>query len=75
MNSEITNRWIEAGKTLSVDSNAKVKCPVCESATLQVKDERSESEPSLLERHMTCPSCGAYNSLRLKRSLNQNVAS
>jgi hypothetical protein len=67
MNSDITKRWIEAGKLIATDSCAKVPCPACQAAALQIEDVRSEINPSLLERHMLCPQCGAYNSLRLTR--------
>ncbi len=70
MSAEIVKRWIDAGKILSNDSNAEVLCPVCQSATLQVKDVRFEINSPMLERHMTCPSCGAYNALRLNRPQN-----
>ena len=68
MNSEVTKRWIEAGKVLAQDANAKVLCPVCQAETLKITDVRNESNPIELERHMSCTACGASNSLRLVRT-------
>jgi Zn finger protein HypA/HybF involved in hydrogenase expression len=67
MTSETLKRWIEAGKLIALDGNADATCPVCQSSRLQVRDEFFEGNRSLRERHMTCPSCGARNSLLLKR--------
>jgi len=61
------SKWIEAGKILSADPSAKVRCPNCEGANLVVIDLASDADPSLLERVMQCPSCGERNILRLKR--------
>jgi hypothetical protein len=58
--------WIEAGKAIAQDASAKVPCPVCRSATLEIRDEVSSSDSSLRERHMSCPNCGATNSIRLR---------
>ena len=67
MNSEITKRWIEAGKNIAVNPNAKVLCPVCQKAYLEVKDIKNANNPSEIERHMICPECGAHNALKLTR--------
>jgi hypothetical protein len=67
MNRNITLLWIEAGKKLAVDPEASVKCPVCDAANLSVRDQRSSSDTSVVEREMRCPSCGAINFLRLVR--------
>ena len=69
MSLEVTKRWIEAGKILAKDANAKVPCPVCQAETLDVTDVRNEENPAELERHMLCKACGATNSLRLVRPL------
>jgi hypothetical protein len=60
-------RWIEAGKILSENPVAKVLCPKNQDAELVVKDESPPDQPELVERHMQCPKCGAYNSIRLRR--------
>jgi DNA-directed RNA polymerase subunit RPC12/RpoP len=67
MTSEITSRWIAAGKILSEDAAARVLCPVCQSRILEISDVHNESKPEELERHMSCSACGARNSLRLVR--------
>lgn len=67
MNSEVTKRWIEAGKVLAQDPSIPVLCPVCQAETLKITDERNEANPSELERQMNCSACGAHNSLRLVR--------
>jgi hypothetical protein len=68
MCSEITRRWIEAGKLIAEDVNSQVLCPVCQVEMLKVLDVNNATSPSHLERHMSCSHCGAYNSLRLARS-------
>jgi hypothetical protein len=67
MNKEIAGRWIDAGKAIAVDPNAKILCPVCQKIFLQVTDVRNEKNRSELERHMVCKECGAYNALRMIR--------
>jgi phage FluMu protein Com len=63
-----TQRWIEAGKAIALDSNAKVKCPRFEDDFLLVEDVRNPQSPDELERIMKCPRCGAMNVLRLRRT-------
>jgi C4-type Zn-finger protein len=58
--------WVEVGKAIAADAKVKVTCPVCAKATLEVWDVPWEAEPKRWERHMQCPFCGAYNSLRMK---------
>lgn len=67
MNSEVTKRWIEAGKMLAENPNFQVLCPVCQKGILEIKDVTNKSNPNELERYMTCHVCGAQNSLRLVR--------
>jgi hypothetical protein len=62
-----TERWIEAGKTLAVDPAAKVSCPRCLDAYLMVTDVTVPNQPGLMERHMQCPKCDAYNAARIQR--------
>ena len=54
--------WVEAGIQLARDKNAKVRCPQCGQADLVVEDTVFKDGAGR-ERHMTCPSCGAYNAL------------
>ncbi len=68
MSLEITRRWIEAGKLIAKNRDELVLCPVCQSATLRVEDVHVVGDQALIERYMTCPSCSARNSLRLKRN-------
>ena len=56
-------RWIEAGKTLAEDPAALVECPRCGNARLIVTDAAIDG---VIERHMRCRKCGAYNALRLR---------
>jgi hypothetical protein len=60
-----SSRWIEAGKILSENPNAKVLCPKNLDAELVVTDESPKGHPEIVERHMRCPKCGAYNAIRL----------
>ena len=60
-------RWIEAGKILSQNPEAKVPCPKNQDADLIVIDESPREHPQLVERHMRCPKCGAYNAIRFRR--------
>jgi len=70
MNDE-TRRWIEAGKTIAVDANAKVLCPHCLSEFLEVRDFHNTSAPEEIERAMRCPVCGTRNALRLRRPVSE----
>jgi phage FluMu protein Com len=62
-----TKRWIDAGKLLAVNPHAEVLCPRCQAVALIVTDVSPPSDPTLVERHMQCPRCEAYNALRLRR--------
>jgi hypothetical protein len=64
-----TQRWIQAGKVIASDPNAKVKCPRFEDDFLVVEDVPNPRTPEELERIMKCPKCGAMNILRLRRPL------
>ncbi len=68
--SNITMKWIQAGKVLAQDSSKLVLCPQCEHTTLEVTDVINEVNPTEFERLMSCPICGAKNILRLKRPKN-----
>jgi len=58
--------WIEVGKAIAADPKVQALCPVCAAATLDVWDTPWEKEPERWERHMRCPACSAYNSLRME---------
>jgi C4-type Zn-finger protein len=66
----VTLLWIEAGKLLADNPAALVSCPVCAKDHLHVKDSRSAENPNVVEREMSCSSCGARNYLRLVRPLD-----
>ncbi|ETW93834.1 MAG: hypothetical protein ETSY1_37520 [Candidatus Entotheonella factor] len=67
--------WVEVGQAIAADAKAQVTCPVCAGATLEVWDVPWEVEPKRWERHMKCPACGAYNSLRMKAEPSAQVTS
>ncbi len=68
---EETQRWVKAGELISNDPQSMVKCPKCRKENLEVEDIRADSEPELLERYMKCPSCGAWNVMRLCRLIEK----
>jgi len=63
--SDEMQKWIEAGKTLAANPDAKVKCPCCGTAFLSVQDVPAGH--TKIERHLRCPTCGAYNAILMKR--------
>jgi len=63
--SEAVRATIEIGKIFSVDPAAVVKCPVCQVGTLVVEDLYSRLDPNVLERKISCPSCGRASYMRL----------
>jgi predicted RNA-binding Zn-ribbon protein involved in translation (DUF1610 family) len=63
---EITKRWIEAGKVLAADPLAKVPCPNCGEADLQVQDVANPANAVEFERYIRCPRCGGFNVLRMR---------
>lgn len=58
----ITRKWIEAGKILGTDPEAKVPCPVCNHEFLVVSDVPISGSRKF-ERVLSCPNCGAKNVL------------
>lgn len=74
MKSSTTLLWIEAGKMLADNPDASVPCPVCGKKNLRVTDIRSAENPSVIEREMFCPSCGARNYLRLIRPSDSHTS-
>jgi hypothetical protein len=71
MTNEVMNRWIEAGKIIATNPEAKILCPVCQESFLQIIDVRNENNSSELERHMMCNNCNAYNAIRLLRPIEE----
>lgn len=65
MSSDNFKKWVEAGKILELNPNAKIKCPVCSIGTLIVKDELIE-ESSKLDRYMICDNCGKWNVMTME---------
>lgn len=66
MSTEV-ERWVEAGKVLAVNPSAPVSCPRCQKAQLVVDDVAMPGSGGIIERHLRCPRCQAYNALRLSR--------
>jgi hypothetical protein len=60
-------RWIEAGKILANNPEAKVLCPKNADGFLTVTDASSPVNTLVIERHIRCPVCGAYNAIRINR--------
>jgi transposase-like protein len=59
-----THRWIEAGKTISLDPKAVVSCPSCQKENLVVTDSLINSS-NKFERILTCPLCDSKNIILL----------
>jgi hypothetical protein len=68
MSSEATKRWVEAGKLLSADPTAAVRCPERDDGVLVVRDELAASDSGKIERALTCPVCGAKNLVLVRRA-------
>jgi Zn finger protein HypA/HybF involved in hydrogenase expression len=71
MNIELKQRWIDAATTLGKDVTAKVLCPKCQAANLDVVDVQDTQSSHVVARIYKCPSCGAYNEVRLGRPSGQ----
>jgi len=56
--SDLTKRWMDAGAKLAGNPGARVLCPACQGARLEVTDIMGASA---FERQMACPKCGARN--------------
>ncbi|MDR2220536.1 MAG: hypothetical protein LBE24_08170 [Methylobacillus sp.] len=69
MKKDTVNPWVKAAIVLSENPTAQVYCPECEKAYLQTQDKRGGKDLSVIERKISCPSCGACNYLRLVRPL------
>jgi C4-type Zn-finger protein len=63
--------WVKIAKAVAADPKVSVTCPVCGNAKLKIWDVPWEFDPQQWERHMTCPFCGATNSLRMHSELHE----
>jgi hypothetical protein len=61
--SEEYKRWIEATKILGTHPTTQVLCPRCQASPLAVTDQPLDATHK--ERHLRCPMCNAYNSMRM----------
>jgi hypothetical protein len=68
-----TERWVDAAILLADDPSAKVRCPRCRSADLEVTDV--DAGGNVFERLMRCPNCGVFNAMRMNRSAIRSDAS
>ena len=69
---EETQRWVQAGCILADNPHCKVLCPICQKAILTVRDVRYEKKPEMFERYLSCPKCGAWNVLRMKKPVDED---
>src|SRR4051812_36664987 len=60
------NPWIEAAKILGLDPTARVVCPAKRDDILDVHDEVFPADRTMMERYLTCPTCGARNIMRMR---------
>jgi hypothetical protein len=67
----ITKKWIEAGRVLSEDPSAVVRCPVRNDGVLLVHHEPLP-DGSGIERYLVCESCGARSVMLMRRSQISN---
>jgi len=63
-------RWIAAANILVADKSATVACPERGDGKLIVHDEVSKGDPTKMERHLVCDSCGARNVILMRVSPN-----
>ena len=64
--SDLNARWFKAMQELTVSPTSLVKCPKCEECELDVSDVTFGDQCQHLERHLSCPRCGAYNAILLR---------
>ncbi|SIT05807.1 hypothetical protein SAMN05421788_103212 [Filimonas lacunae] len=57
---EVTKKWIQAGKVLGEDADAKVNCPDCEKGILTVTDVVI-GFAGKTDRILCCPCCSKEN--------------
>ncbi len=66
MTTPIALKWLEAAKVLAVDPSASVRCPERDDDVLRVHDELFKDDPTMMDRYLVCPTCGARNVLRMR---------
>ena len=64
--SDASRKWIEAAKVLTKDPCARVLCPERGDGFIEVRDQVSTEDASLMERWLTCDTCGASNVVRMR---------
>lgn len=62
--SDEARRWIAAAAALAQDAGAKVSCPACGGADLEVI-EVTWPDGSHVDRYLSCPRCGARNTMTI----------
>jgi len=62
-----SRKWINAAIVLGRDPAARVRCPVCDDADLEVRDVYPSPSSDVFERYLQCPKCHAVNIMRMKR--------
>ncbi len=55
-------KWVEIATSNTESPKENLVCPVCSEKTLSIWDELSGD---MIERHLKCSNCGAYNSMRI----------
>lgn len=70
-----SKKWLDAAIVLGRDPTAKVRCPVCESEYLTVRDVYPDPDSDNFERYLECPNCRSRNIMRMKRSSVSPLAS
>ena len=58
-----SRRWIGRGTILAAGPTAQVPCRRCQAAMLSATDQPIDVRH--IERHLRCPACGAYTSVRI----------
>lgn len=66
---EVRQKWIQAGVLLAKERNARVECPTCGIGILEVSDQSHPDELGVVDRYLTCPSCGAREVLVRLRAI------
>ena len=67
-NEAARDKWIEAGKVLSENPRAIVRCPERDDGVLLVHDEAAP-DGSAIERYLFCKGCGARNIILIRREI------
>lgn len=55
INDNRETRWVEAANSIAEDIHAKVHCPECQQAFLEINISLNEHKQE--RRHMSCPNC------------------